>query len=71
MSYNESLAAEIEEAELELSGIEPQLAELKVLQGKTADIKQLFDLKLEIDELEERGQELRDTLKVLASGGAS
>ena len=63
----ETLAAEIEDVELELSELEPQLAELKAMQGKTADVRDLFDLKLEIDGLEERRQELIAALQALTT----
>lgn len=55
---DEMLAAEIDDVELELSELEPQLAELKAMLGKTADVRTLFGLKLEIEELAERRQEL-------------
>ena len=64
---DEMLAAEIEDVELELSELAPQLAELKAVQGKTADLRDLFDANLKIEELEERWQELTEALKVLTS----
>ena len=63
----ETLAVEIEDAELELSGLDPQLAKLNAMQGKTADVRDLFDLKLEIEELEERRQELTAALQALTT----
>ena len=65
---DETLAAEIEAAELELSELEPRIAELRVRQGKTADVRALYHLNLvEIEELEERWQELTEALKVLTT----
>jgi hypothetical protein len=65
---DETLAVEIEAAELGLSELEPRIAELRVRRGKTADVRALYDLDLvEIEELEERWQELIEALKVLTS----
>jgi hypothetical protein len=65
---DETLAVEIEAAELELSELEPRIAELRVRRGKTVDVRALYDLNLvEIDELEERWQELTEALKVLTT----
>ena len=61
------LAVEIEAAELGLSELEPQLAELKAMLGKTADVRTLFGLKLEIEELAERRQELTAALQALTT----
>ena len=55
---DEMLAAEIDDVELELSELEPQLVEREAMLGKTADVRTLFGLKLEIEELAERRQEL-------------
>jgi hypothetical protein len=63
----QTLAVEIEDAELELSELEPQLAELEATLGKTADARTLFGLKLEIEELAERRQELTAALQVLTT----
>ena len=63
----ETLAIEIEAAQLELSELEPQLAELKATLGKTADVRTLFGLKLEIEELAERRQELTAALQALTT----
>jgi predicted nucleic acid-binding Zn-ribbon protein len=65
---DETLAVEIEAAELELSELEPRIAELRVRRGKTVDVRALYDLNLvEIDELEERWQELTEALEVLTT----
>jgi hypothetical protein len=64
---DEMLAAEIEDVELELSELAPQLAELKAVQGKTADLRDLFDANLKIEELEERWQELIAALQALTA----
>jgi len=64
---DEMLAAEIEDVELELSELAPQLAELKAVQGKTADLRDLFDANLKIEELEERWQELIAALQALTT----
>ena len=64
---DEMLAAEIDDVELELSELEPQLAELKAMLGKTADVRTLFGLKLEIEELAERRQELTAALQALTT----
>ena len=40
----QTLAVEIEDAELQLSELEPQLAELKAMLGKTVDVRTLFGL---------------------------
>ena len=64
---DETLAVEIEAAELELSELEPQLAELRVRRGKL-QTSALYDLNLvEIEGLEERWQELTEALKVLTT----
>ena len=63
----QTLAVEIEDAELQLSELEPQLAELKAMLGKTADVRTLFGLKLEIEELAERRQELTAALQALTT----
>ena len=64
---DEMLAAEIEDVELELSELAPQLAELKAVQGKTADLRDLFDANLKIEELEARWQELIAALQALTT----
>ena len=64
---DEMLAAEIDDVELELSELEPQLAERKAMLGKTADVRTLFGLKLEIEELAERRQELTAALQALTT----
>ena len=64
---DEMLAAEIDDVELELSELEPQLAGLKTMLGKTADVRTLFGLKLEIEELAERRQELTAALQALTT----
>jgi DNA repair exonuclease SbcCD ATPase subunit len=64
---DEMLAAEIEDVELELSELAPQLAELKAMQGKTADFRDLFDANLKVEELEERWQELTAALQALTA----
>ena len=64
---DEMLAAEIEDVELELSELAPQLAELKAMQGKTADVRDLFDANLKIEELEQRWQELAAALQALTT----
>ena len=53
---DDMLAAEIEDAELELSELGPQLAELQAVQAKTADIRTLFDVNFKIEDLEARWQ---------------
>ena len=63
----ETIAVEIEDAELKLSELEPQLAELKAMLGKTADVRTLFELKLEIEELAERRQKLTTALQALTT----
>ena len=64
---DEMLAAEIDDVELELSELEPQLAEREAMLGKTADVRTLFGLKLEIEELAERRQELTAALQALTT----
>jgi hypothetical protein len=50
-----------------LHSLEPQLAELKDMQAKTADLRDLFDANLKIEELEERWQELIAALQALTA----
>ena len=66
MAYTTENVRNLEEEDLSLSRskmrswiseLEPQLAQLKAMQGKTADVRDLYDLKLEIEEFEERRQE--------------
>ena len=47
---DETLAVEIEAAELELSELEPRIAELRVRRGKTADVRALYGNNLAIVE---------------------
>ena len=68
---DETLAVEIEAAELELSELEPQLAELRVRRGKL-QTSALYDLNLvEIEGLEERSQTLLRRSKCSPPNGTS